>query len=133
VKREGHRWVLDNGASNHMTSMRGVFAELENNIHGTVRFGDGSVVEIEGIDTVLFACKDGEQRSLTGVYLIPKLTTNIVSSGQLDEIGYEVMICRGVMRLWDEQKRFLAKVQHLSNRLYVLDLNIAQPMGLVAN
>jgi hypothetical protein len=37
------------------------------------------------------------------------------------------------MRLWDEQKRFLAKVQHLSNRLYVLDLNIAQPMGLVAN
>jgi hypothetical protein len=106
---------MDNGAANHMTSMCGVFAELDTNIHNTVCFGDGSVVEIEGIGTVLFACKDGEHISLTGVYLIPMLTMNIVSFCQLDEIGYEVMICRGVIRLWDEQKRLLVKVQCSSN------------------
>jgi hypothetical protein len=93
-----------------MTGVRSVFTELDTNIRGTVRFRDGSVVEIEEIGTVLFTCKDGEHISLTGVYLIPKLTTNIVSLGQLDEIGYEVLICRGVMRLWDEKKRLLAKV-----------------------
>jgi hypothetical protein len=114
-----------------MTSVRGVFTELDTNIHATVCFGDGSMVEIEGIRIVLFTCKNGEHRPLIGVYLISKLTTNIVSLGLLDEIGYEVTICRGVMRLWDGQKKLLAKVQHSSNRLYVLDLNIAQPVSMV--
>jgi hypothetical protein len=97
-----------------------------------VHFRDGSVVEIEGIGTVLFACRNGEHRSLTRVYLISMLTMNIISLGQLDEIGYEVMIYRGVMRLWDEQKKLLAKVQRSSNWLDVLDLDIAQPMNMVA-
>jgi hypothetical protein len=83
VKKNGKRWVLDSGASNHMTDVREVFAELDTNIHGTVRFGDGSVVEIEGIGTILFVCRNGEHRVLTVMYLIPKLTTNIVSLGSV--------------------------------------------------
>jgi hypothetical protein len=73
-----------------MTGIQEVFAELDTNICGTARFGDGFVVEIEGIDTVVFVCKIGEHRWLSGVYLIPKLTTNIISLGLLDELGYEV-------------------------------------------
>jgi hypothetical protein len=45
-----------------MTGIQEVFAELDTNICGTVRFGDGFVVEIEGIDTVVFVCKIGEHR-----------------------------------------------------------------------
>jgi hypothetical protein len=70
VKKESKRWIL----------------ELDSNIHDIVKFGDGFVVEIEGVDTMLFVCKNGEHISLTGVYLIPKWTTNIVSMSQLDEI-----------------------------------------------
>jgi hypothetical protein len=66
------------------------------------------------------------------MYLIPKLTTNIISLGQLDQIRYEVMICRGVMKLWDEQKKLVALVHHSSNRLDVLDVDIAQPVNMVA-
>jgi hypothetical protein len=43
--------------------------------------------------------KNGEHRSLIGVYLIPKLTTNIISLGQVDEIRYEVIIRGGLMRV----------------------------------
>jgi hypothetical protein len=75
-----------------MTGIHAVFAELNTNIQGTVHFGDGSVVEIVGVGTVLFVCKTGNHRSLNGVYLIPKLTTNIISLDQLDEVGYEVSI-----------------------------------------
>jgi hypothetical protein len=93
-------WVLDTGTSNHMTSICEVFAELNSNIHGMVKFGDGSVVQMEGVRTVLFICKNGEHRSkLTGVYLIPKMTTNMVRLAQLDEIGYEVVTNGGVMRV----------------------------------
>ena len=46
------RWVLDTGATNHMTGTRAVFAELNTAVTGTVRFGDGSVVGIEGKGTI---------------------------------------------------------------------------------
>jgi hypothetical protein len=58
----------------------------------TVHFGDGSVVEIVEVGTVLSVYMTGNHRSLDGVYLIPKLTTNIISLGQLDEAVYEVSI-----------------------------------------
>jgi hypothetical protein len=115
--KEGRRWVLDNGTLNHMIGIWEVFAELETNAYGTMKFGDGSVVEIEGTGTILFVCKTGEHKTLFDVYLIPKLTTNIISLGQMDELGYEVVIRDGVMWVCDEQRRLMAKVQRSSNRL----------------
>jgi hypothetical protein len=82
-----------------MTGVHGVFTGLDSSIWGTMKFRDGSVVEIEGVGIVFFVCKNGEHRSLTGVYLILKLTTNIISLGQLDEIRYEVIIRGGLMRV----------------------------------
>jgi len=95
------RWVLDTGATNHMTGTRSVFAELNSGVTGTVKFGDGSVVDIQGKGTVLFACKSGEHRRLDGVYYIPRLTTNIISLGQMDEDGFKVDIESGILRLYD--------------------------------
>jgi hypothetical protein len=46
-------WVLDTGASNHMTGSRSVLTHLNNNVHGSVRFGDGSAVEICGLESVV--------------------------------------------------------------------------------
>jgi hypothetical protein len=65
---EPYRWVLDTGATNHMTGDKSVFSELNHDVRGTVRFGDGSVAKIEGSGTIIFSCKNGEHRVLTGVY-----------------------------------------------------------------
>jgi transposase InsO family protein len=126
------RWVLDTGATNHMTGARDVFAELNTAVTGTVRFGDGSVVSIEGKGTVLFACKTGEHRWLEVVYFIPRLTTNIVSLGQMDEDGFKVDIEHGILRLYDLQRQLLAKVMRSPNRLYFLDMNVVAPVCLTA-
>ena len=77
---------------------------------GTVKFRDGSVVDIQGKGTVLFACRSGEHRRLDGVYYIPRLTTNIVSLGQMDEDGYKVNIESGILCLFDLERQLLAKV-----------------------
>ena len=57
------RWVLDTSATNHMTGSRSVFAELNTGVIGTVKFGDGSVVDIKGKGTIQFVCKSGEHRT----------------------------------------------------------------------
>lgn len=45
---EDSTWYLDNGASNHMTGRREKFENLDRSIKGEVKFGDGSLVKIEG-------------------------------------------------------------------------------------
>jgi hypothetical protein len=80
-KVERRRWVLDTSATNHMTGCKSTFTDIDLNIQGTVKFGDGSMVHIKGMGTVVFCCMNSEHRAFTGVYLIPKLTTNIISVG----------------------------------------------------
>jgi hypothetical protein len=109
-----------------------MFAELNPAMCGTVRFGDGSVVNIEGRGMVLFACKSGEHCALTGACYIPRLTANIISIGQLDDAGSKVDIEHGILHLFAPDCRLLAKVTHSPNWLYYLDLHIAHPVCLVA-
>jgi hypothetical protein len=78
-----------------MTGCRVAFSELNEKHRGSVRFGDGSRVQIRGRGTVLFRCKNGEHRALTEVYYIPELSSSIISLGQLDEHGAEVLIRKG--------------------------------------
>lgn len=89
---ESNLWYLDNGASNHMTGERRKFRELDEGITGQVKFGDGSTVKIEGKGSVVFKCKNGEERVLNEVYFIPTLCSNIISLGQLSEEGNKVVL-----------------------------------------
>jgi hypothetical protein len=45
-------------------------------------------VQIEGMGTILFRRKIGEHNAFLGIYYILRLNTNIISVGQLDEIGF---------------------------------------------
>lgn len=130
--RDEALWFLDSGATNHMSGSRGAFFDIDAGVTGSVKFGDASEVPIEGIGSVVFQGKSGEHLLLTGVYFIPRLTTNIVSLGQLDEGGCDVHIRDGVLRIRDEKGRLIARVQRFSNRLYSLRLSVARPLCLAA-
>jgi hypothetical protein len=60
------------------------------------------------------------------------LTANIISVGQLDERGYQVLVEHGELRVRDEERCLLAKIRRNAGRLYVLNINIAQPVCLAA-
>lgn len=53
-------WVLDTGATNHMTGRREAMATLDEMVQGAVKFGDGSTVEIHGIGAVTIAGKNND-------------------------------------------------------------------------
>ena len=125
-------WYDETSASNHMTRRRDGFADLDTSIGGTVKFGDGSVVEIKVRGTILFACHNGDHRALTDAYYIPRLCSNIVSLGQLDENGCRIDIGRGILRLFDRHQCLLARVPRARNRFFIVDLDIAKPACLVA-
>jgi hypothetical protein len=52
--------------------------------------------------------------------------------GQLDKNGSRVLVEHGVMRIWDRRRRLLAKVTRGTNRLYILNAQVAQPVCLAA-
>jgi hypothetical protein len=115
---------LDSGTSNHMTGSRDAFTDLDTKITGSVRFGDNSIVDICGRGTVVIAVRGDEHRALTDVYFIPRLKTNIVSLGQLDENGCPSLIRDGFMSVWDRNHHLLARVPRSPNCLYKIKLQI---------
>lgn len=130
--RDPRSWIMDSGASNHMAGCRAAFSDLDTGVTGNVQLGDGSIIPIEGRGTVLFACKNGEHRTLANTYFLPRLAANIVGIGQLDETGFQVLVEDGIMRVRDEQRRLLARIPRSPGRLYVLDIILAWPVCLTA-
>jgi hypothetical protein len=88
------------------------------------------VAWIEGCGTVMFMCKNGKSRSFDEVYFIPRMMTNIMSVGQLDEIDYKIDIDTSVMKIREPGSLLLAKVKREANRLYILHLKFMQPTCL---
>jgi len=112
-----------------MIGCRAAFSELDKKTTGSVKFSDGSWVVTRGHGTVMFRCQNSEHQVLTNVYWILQLKTSIISLGQLDECGSEVLIKGGMLRIRDqERRRLLAKVTRSKNRLFLLDLKVEQPV-----
>jgi hypothetical protein len=56
--------------------------------------------------------------------------TNIMSIGQLDEIGYKIDIDTGMIKIREPGGVLLVKVKQEMNRLYLLHLKFMQPTYL---
>jgi hypothetical protein len=125
-------WVLDTGASNHMTGRRDVLTSLDTSIGGTVCFGDGSLIAIEGMGSVMLQTKKDGHKVLTEAYFIPKLKSNIVSLGQLEEGGCKVVLEDGYCSVFDVERTLLAHAPHVGNRFYLLKVHLAAPVCLAA-
>jgi hypothetical protein len=53
AEKEPSRWVLDTGTRITCQRCRAAFASIDDNTMGTVKFADESVVDIEGVGTIL--------------------------------------------------------------------------------
>jgi len=102
-------------------------------VGGTVRFGDGRIAEIAGRGTVLFELDNGGHKLLTDVYYIPKLKSNIISLGQLEERGCKIVLEDGFLWGYDRQRMLIMKVPRAANRLYILNLDRVDPVCLFSS
>lgn len=66
--------------------------------------------------------KNGGQKVVCDVYYIPKLTSNILSIGQLLERGYKIHMEDCMLWLRDQEFKLVAKVPMTKNRMFLLNL-----------
>jgi hypothetical protein len=52
---------------------------------------------------MVYFCKNGEHWMLPNINFLPRLTTNVVSIGQLDESEYQLLVENGVIHTWDKE------------------------------
>ena len=55
-----------------------------------------------------------------------------MSLGQLDKAGCHISIECGLLKICDNRRRLLTQVRRTTNRLYILELEIEQPVSLSA-
>ena len=118
-------WIIDSGASRHMTAHRAYFTEyrlLE--VPEKVSLGDGHTVDAIGIGTVGIMLTLGRKVSRAGtihdVLHVPRLAENLFSVRSATEKGKIIQFGNNRCWLKDEQGKVRA-MGTLRNKLYYLD------------
>ena len=117
-------WYLDTGATNHMTSCRDFFSDLDTSTTRFVKFGDNSRIQIKGKGAIEVNQTNGSTLQICNVLFIPKLEANILSLGRLDEEGYRMIMGEGKLTIFNPNDQLFAKVHRSKGRLYLLKLSI---------
>ena len=94
-------WYLDRGASSHMIGKKAFFHNIDENMKGRVKFGDGSTIPYEGKGNISVTLKNGEILLIQNVLYLLDLKTNILSLGKLDDQGCKTSLSNGFLMIHD--------------------------------
>ena len=108
----GSKWVLDSGATHHMTGGKELVKELRPNYHNTtVSFGNDAISEVLGFGKVVIA----HDITLVDVMLVKTLGYNLLSVHALGKMGFAVFINYDiVVLLWSKSLK-VAFVGYVKN------------------
>lgn len=83
ASREG-TWFFDLGCSNHMCEKNEYFSDFDGIFRDSVKLGDNSSMIVLGKDNIRLQVNEFIQ-IITGVFYVPELKNNLLSTGQLQE------------------------------------------------
>ena len=107
-------WVLDSGASHHMSPDSSSFSSLCPSPSISVMTADGTPMPLAGIGSIVMP-----HLFLSVVYHIPKLTLNLASVGQLCDSGNLVTFSSSSCYVQDLQSKKLIGTGRRKGGLYV--------------
>ncbi|KAL6324730.1 hypothetical protein AAG906_017070 [Vitis piasezkii] len=115
--------VCGHSCSNHMCGSKSSFCFLNEGFRSTVSFGDCSTVNVMGKGDINIRTKNGFVETISNVFYVPDLKSNLLSVGQLQEKGYIITIQKGACEIYDHSRGAIAIVQMASNRLFPLKID----------
>ncbi|CAL1399745.1 unnamed protein product [Linum trigynum] len=116
-------WVVDSGATIHVTSKREFFSSYTPGDFGVVRRGNGNLSKVIGKGEVCLETMNGTKLLLKDVRHVPEMRLNLISVDKLDEEGYCNTFHNGQWKL-TRGSLVLAKGKKLS-KLYVTEAKIS--------
>ena len=79
-------WYLDSGCSNHICGKKEYFSDLNENFKDSVKLGNNSSMAVMGKGNIRLQV-NGTTQIITEVFYVPKLKSNLLTIGQLQEKG----------------------------------------------
>jgi len=120
-------WVLDSGASHHMSPDSSSFTSVSPLSSIPVMTADDNPMPLAVVGSVVTP-----HLSLPNVYLIPKIKLNLASVGQKCDSGdYLVMFSGSFCCVQDLQSQKIIGIGHKENKLYILN-ELKVPITVVA-
>lgn len=81
-------WVIDSGASAHVSSRREFFSSYTPGDHGVLKMGNDGLSKIVGVGDICLVTNLGAKVVLKNVRHVPAIRFNLISVGQLDDEGF---------------------------------------------
>jgi hypothetical protein len=101
VTRGKDTWLIDSGASNHMTGKRNTFSCIsEKNFSQKVTLGDDYQYPIKGVGESNYKLDSENSIKMKDVLYVPGLKKNLLSISSLDNKGYRVAFIDGEVLMW---------------------------------
>ena len=112
------RWMLDSGATNHITPHRSDFSNYTP-AKGTVCLGDKSAQDQIGVGSVIIKSPQGITITLSNVLHVPGVQTHFISIGTLIKKGAKVNFLKDGFEIILDRKVIM--IRYLEGHLYWLN------------
>ncbi|CAH9096206.1 unnamed protein product [Cuscuta epithymum] len=99
IAHDDSSWVVDNGATCHVTSQRDFYSSYTPGNFGNVRMGNNGLSKIAGIGDICLKFDTGIELVLHNVKHVPDMRLNLISAGLLDDDGYSNNFGNGIWKL----------------------------------
>jgi hypothetical protein len=94
-------WLIDSGASKHMTGQRDVLSFLsEKKFSRKVTLGDDYQYPIKGVGESNYKLNSGTPMKMKDVLYVPGLTKNLLSISYLQKKGFRISFIDGEVLMW---------------------------------
>ncbi|KAL4335295.1 hypothetical protein GQ457_07G015400 [Hibiscus cannabinus] len=92
-------WIVDSGASFHVTPHGDFFSTYQTGDFGAVKMGNQETSKIVGIGNVILKTNTDCEIVLNDVRHVPDMRLNLISAGKLDDAGYMNLFGGGKWKL----------------------------------
>ncbi|CAH9117929.1 unnamed protein product [Cuscuta epithymum] len=99
ITHDDSSWVVDSGATCHVTSQRDFYSSYTPGNFGNVRMGNNGQLKIAGIKDICLKFDTGIELVLHNVKHVPDMRLNLISAGLLDDDGYSNNFGNGIWKL----------------------------------